>query len=51
LLLVCFGPAGEVTSTKTLTLTIEFDKHGQVVYKTSDLNGDGKADKKQLKEF
>ncbi len=51
LLLVCFGPAGEVVSTKTLTLKIEFDKHGQVEYKISDLNGDGKQDKKQLNEF
>jgi hypothetical protein len=51
LLLVCYGPAGEVTSTSTVKLKIHFDKHGQVDYKTTDANGDGKPDKKQLKEF
>jgi hypothetical protein len=51
LLLVCFGPAGEVTSTETLTLKIVFDKHGQVDYKKSDLNGDTRPDGKQLAEF
>jgi hypothetical protein len=32
-------------------MTIHFDKHGQVEYKLSDLNGDGKPDRKQLNEF
>jgi hypothetical protein len=37
---------------KTISkMTIHFDKHGQVDYKLSDLNGDGKPDLKQLKEF
>ena len=34
-----------------LTMTVHFDKHGQVDYKLSDLNGDGKKDGKQLNEF
>jgi hypothetical protein len=51
LLLVCYGPGNVVTSTETVKLTIRFDKHGQVSYKASDLNGDGKADKKQLRLF
>ena len=34
-----------------LTMTVHFDKHGQVDYKLSDLNGDGKPDRKQLNEF
>jgi hypothetical protein len=32
-------------------MTVHFDKHGQVDYKLSDLNGDGKPDRKQLNEF
>jgi hypothetical protein len=32
-------------------MTVHFDKHGQVDYKLSDLNGDGKLDGKQLNEF
>jgi hypothetical protein len=34
-----------------MTMTVHFDKHGQVDYKQSDLNGDGKKDGKQLNEF
>jgi hypothetical protein len=34
-----------------LHMTVHFDKHGQVDYKLSDLNGDGQLDHKQLNEF
>jgi hypothetical protein len=34
-----------------LQMTVHFDKHGQVDYKLSDLNGDGQLDHKQLNEF
>ncbi|HEY4811730.1 MAG TPA: Ig-like domain-containing protein [Solirubrobacteraceae bacterium] len=37
--------------TKRYVMTIHFDKHGQVSYKLSDLNGDGKPDGKPLNEF
>jgi hypothetical protein len=35
----------------TMVLTIHFDKHGQVDYKKSDLNGDGRRDRKQLTDL
>ena len=47
--MLCDTSAGVV---KTIVkMTIHFDKHGQVSYKLSDLNGDGRPDGKQLKEF
>jgi hypothetical protein len=47
---VCYGPNGAVLRGKS-TLTIHFDKHGQVDYKKSDLNGDGRRDAKQLTDL
>jgi hypothetical protein len=35
-------------ATKTVVLKIKFDKHGQVDYRHSDLNGDGRADRGKL---
>lgn len=46
---ICDTSGGTVKT--TLKTTIHFDKHGQVDYKLSDLNGDGKSDGKQLNEF
>jgi hypothetical protein len=47
--MLCDASAGVV---KTIAkMTIHFDKHGQADYKLSDLNGDGKPDRKQLNEF
>ena len=43
--------SGHPVLMQRLTMTIHFDKHGQVDYKLSDLNGDGKPDRKQLNEF
>lgn len=45
----CDTSAGVVKT--TAKMTIHFDKLGQVSYKLSDLNGDGKPDGKQLREF
>jgi hypothetical protein len=46
---VCNTAAGPIRT--RIVMTIRFDKHGQVDYKKSDLNGDGRPDGKQLKEF
>ncbi|HLM84702.1 MAG TPA: Ig-like domain-containing protein [Solirubrobacteraceae bacterium] len=43
--------AGGANVTARLSMTVHFDKHGQVEYKLSDLNGDLKPDGKQLNEF
>lgn len=47
---ICHAANGALIVTR-LGMTVHFDKHGQVSYKLSDLNGDGKADLKQLNEF
>jgi hypothetical protein len=47
---ICRGAGGAVVKF-AYRMTIKFDKHGQVSYKLSDLNGDGRPDGKQLKEF
>jgi hypothetical protein len=47
---VCFGPNGAVIRGKS-NLTIHFDKHGQVDYKKSDLNGDLRLDGMQLTDL
>ncbi len=47
---VCFGPNGAIVRGKS-KLTIHFDKHGQVEYKKSDLNGDGRPDGRQLTDL
>jgi hypothetical protein len=46
---ICDTSGGAVKTTSKMT--IHFDKHGQVDYKLSDFNGDGKSDGKQLNEF
>lgn len=38
-------------ATKTVVLKIKFDKHGQIDYKKSDLNGDGRADGGKLNDL
>ena len=38
-------------ATKTVVLSIKFDKHGQVNYKQSDLNGDGRPDGGKLNDL
>lgn len=47
---VCYGPSGAVLRGGA-QLTIHFDKHGQVDYKRSDLNGDRRPDGKQLSDL
>jgi hypothetical protein len=47
---ICHAAGGALLTTR-LNMTVHFDKHGQVSYKLSDLNGDGKPDEKQLNEF
>jgi hypothetical protein len=37
--------------TKTVVLSIKFDKHGQVDFKASDLNGDGRPDGGRLNDL
>ena len=49
--LVCVSPSGVPGFPTTKTLTLKFDRLGQVDYKSSDLNGDGAPDKGQLKRF
>ncbi len=49
--LICISPNGVPGFPTTKTLTLEFDRLGQVDYKSSDLNGDGAPDKGQLKRF
>jgi hypothetical protein len=48
--LICISPDGVPGFPTTKTLTLKFDRLGQVDYKKSDLNGDGKADGRQLKQ-
>ena len=47
--LSCVSPTGIVKPGKIVTMAVHFDKGGFVDYKKSDLNGDGKPDKRQLK--
>ena len=47
--LSCFSPTGVIRPGKVVTMAVHFDKRGNVDYKKSDLNGDGKPDGKQLK--
>jgi len=47
---ICHAANGALITAR-LSMTVHFDKHGQVSYKLSDLNGDGIPDAKQLKEF
>ncbi|HEX3454146.1 MAG TPA: hypothetical protein VHS03_05935 [Gaiellaceae bacterium] len=49
--LICISPTGVPGFPKTETLTLKFDRLGQVDYKNSDLNGDGSKDKGQLRGF
>jgi hypothetical protein len=46
--LSCVSPTGVIRPGKVVTMEVHFNKHGFVDYKTSDLNGDGKDDGKQL---
>jgi hypothetical protein len=46
--LICIGANGVPKPGRIKPLTIQFKQHGFVDYKNSDLNGDGKADGKQL---
>jgi hypothetical protein len=45
----CISPTGVLRPPTRLTLKIAFKKNGNVDYKKSDLNGDGKPDGRQLK--
>lgn len=47
--LSCISPAGFPRAPKVVTMRVHFNKRGYVDYKESDLNGDGKDDKRQLK--
>jgi hypothetical protein len=47
---VCFGPNGAIVRGQS-KFTIHFDRHGQVEYKKSDLNGDGRSDGRQLTDL
>jgi hypothetical protein len=49
--LYCLDSAGVPGTPTTETLTLKFDRLGQVASKKSDLNGDGAPDKGQLKRF
>jgi hypothetical protein len=49
--LVCLLPDGQVGTLTFVDLELKFDKHGQVNYKTSDLNGVGGPDGGQLTGF
>ena len=49
--LICISPTGVPGFPKTETITLKFDRLGQVDYKNSDLNGDGAKDKGQLRGF
>jgi hypothetical protein len=45
----CIGPNGVLKPPTRLVLKIAFKPNGNVDYKTSDLNGDGRDDGSQLK--
>ncbi len=46
--LFCYSPTGVPGILTRKVVTVKFDRLGQVDYKSSDLNGDGKPDKGQL---
>jgi hypothetical protein len=49
--LTCISPTGVPGVSTVKILKLKFDALGQVDYKGSDLNGDGRADRGQLKGF
>ena len=49
--LICISPTGVPGFPVTKTLKLKFDRLGQVDYKGSDLDGDGRNDGGQLKRF